>query len=101
MENEVHADGEIWSAFLWDLRSKLGCSDNDATPECAAPLAPEAEILSDRIIKLVLTSHELLSTNANFGDAVAALIVAADALGHPEYVPLITASAAKYGLPLA
>jgi hypothetical protein len=100
MENEVHADGEIWSAFLWDLRSKVGCTEEDSSAECVEPRAPEAHILSDRIIKLVLTSHELLSTNANFGDAVAALITAAEALGHPEYVPLITASAAKYGLPL-
>ena len=100
MENQVHADGEIWSAFLWDLRSKLGCDEDDASSECAEPGAPEAEILSDRILKLVLTSHELLTTNADFGDAVAALLTAADALGHPEYVPLITSSAAKYGLPL-
>ncbi|MGH2711847.1 MAG: M36 family metallopeptidase [Actinomycetota bacterium] len=100
MENEVHADGEIWSAFLWDLRSKLGCRDQDPTPECAAPLAPEAQILSDRVIKLVLTSHELLGTTANFGDAVAALITGANELGHAEYVPMITSSAAKYGLPL-
>jgi hypothetical protein len=100
MEGEVHADGEIWSAFLWDLRSKLGCGEDDTSAECLDPNATQAQILSDRALKLVLTSHELLSTSANFGDAVAALITAADALGHPEYVPLITASAAKYGLPL-
>jgi len=99
MEGEVHADGEIWSAFLWDLRSRLGCAQEDASPECAEP-RPEAEILSDRILKLVLTSHELLTPNARFGDAVAALITAADALGHAEWVPPITTSATKYGLPL-
>ena len=101
MEDQVHADGEIWSAFLWDLRSRLGCGEEDASPECAEPRPPQERILSDRILKLVLTSHELLSTNARFGDAVAALITAAKALGHSEWVPLITASAARYGLPLA
>lgn len=100
MEGGVHADGEIWSAFLWDIRSKLGCDQDDPAPECTNPETSEAQILSDRILTLVLASHELLSTTADFGDAVAALIAAADALGHPEYVPLITASAAKYGLPL-
>ncbi|MGH2691020.1 MAG: M36 family metallopeptidase [Actinomycetota bacterium] len=101
MENEVHADGEIWSAFLWDLRSKLGCASQDPSPECAEPRPAEALILSDRIIKLILTSHELLSTTADFGDAVAALMTAANALGHPGWVSLIQVSAAKYGLPLA
>ena len=100
MENEVHADGEIWSAFLWDLRSKLGCAVEDPSLECVDPRPPLAHILSDRVIKLVLTSHELLTTSARFGDAVAALITAADALGHPEWTPFIEASAAKYGLPL-
>ena len=100
MEGEVHADGEIWSSFLWDVRSRLGCTEDDPSPECNDPKLDEAKILSDRALKLVLTSHELLSTNANFADAVAALITAADALEHPEYVPLITASAEKFGLPL-
>jgi hypothetical protein len=100
MQNQVHADGEIWSGFLWDLRSKLGCQEDDPAPECSHPEVSEAQILSDRILTLVLTSHELLSTTADFGDAVAALITAAPAMGHPEFVPLITATAAKYGLPL-
>ncbi len=100
MTGSVHADGEIWSAFLWTLRAKLGCTETDASPECQSPRPPEANILSDRVLKLVLASHELLTTRAMFRDAVAALITTAGALGHPEWVPLIETSAAKYGLPL-
>jgi Fungalysin metallopeptidase (M36) len=97
----VHGTGEIWSGFLWDLRSKLVCVEDDPTPspECVDPRPPLAHILSDRILTLVLTSHELLTTTADFGDAVAALLTAADALGHPEWVPLIEAAAIARGLP--
>lgn len=99
--SSVHGTGEIWSGFLWDLRSKLVCVEDDPTPspECVAPRPPLPHILSDRIITLVLASHELLTTTADFGDAVAALITAADALGHPEWVPLIESAATARGLP--
>ena len=101
VNSSVHATGEIWSGFLWDLRAKLVCVDGDTSPECADPQRPVSHILSDRIITLVLASHELLTTTADFGDAVAALITAADALGHPEWVPLIQSAASARGLPLS
>jgi hypothetical protein len=85
MENEVHADGEIWSAFLWRLREKLGATSQEK---------------SDNSIKLVLTSHEFLTTNARFGHAVAALRQAADALGQPDWKLYVDEAAAVSGLPL-
>lgn len=54
-ENEVHADGEIWSAGLWDLRGRLGGD------------------LTDR---LVLEGHFLLGPSSNFFTATQALITA-------------------------
>ncbi|MBW3662159.1 MAG: M36 family metallopeptidase [Actinobacteria bacterium] len=96
--SSVHADGEIWSRFLWDLRealvSDVEIEEQELTPEEAAALR------TDRSITLVLAHHELLSPTATFADAVAALRVAATALGHPEYVPLIDAAAQARGLPL-
>ena len=47
-ENDVHADGEIWSACLWELRKKLG---------------------KERSEKLVIAHHELLTRNSTFTDA--------------------------------
>ena len=44
IDNEVHDDGELWSAFLWRVRSHLGA---DAVEQ------------SDNALKLVLTSHDL------------------------------------------
>ena len=83
--DEVHADGEMWSTFLWRLRSHL---------------KGNAVQKSDAAIRLVLTSHELLTPNANFDDAVAALRTAAKGLKHPEYQAFINAEAKKTGFPL-
>lgn len=52
---EEHADGEIWSACLWELRNALG---------------------SQAAIQLVLAHHFLISRTASFEDAGNALITA-------------------------
>lgn len=53
--NEVHADGEIWSACLWELRSALGRKVTDT---------------------LVLAHHFLLTRAATFKDGANALLTA-------------------------
>lgn len=53
--NEVHADGEIWSACLWQIRQVMGRKPAD---------------------KLVLSHHFLLQKDASFVDAAEALIQA-------------------------
>lgn len=83
--NSVHADGELWSAFLWRLRAKLGETPVEQT---------------DNSMRLVLTSHEFLTTTAGFGDAIAALRLAADALEEPEWPALIDETAAETNMPL-
>jgi Zn-dependent metalloprotease len=85
LKNEVHDDGEMWSALLWRMRQGLGTT---------------ATSRSDNSIKLVLTSHELLTPQAEFGDAVAALRTAARALRHPEWVKVIDAAAKAGKMPL-
>jgi hypothetical protein len=50
---EVHADGEIWSRFLWDLRGLVG---------------------NDESLKLVVESDFLLSPSARFRDAANAIL---------------------------
>jgi Zn-dependent metalloprotease len=55
MNGEVHDDGEIWSACLWELRAALG--------------RLKAE-------ELVIAHHFLLTRNAEFEDAANALILA-------------------------
>jgi hypothetical protein len=52
---EVHADGEIWSACLWQIRELLG---------------------GERADKLILAHHFLLSRDASFAEAAEALIQA-------------------------
>ncbi len=85
VEGEVHADGEMWSALLWRLR---------------ASLPGNAVQKSDNVIRLVLTSHELLTSQAEFGDAVAALRTAAKALKHPEWAGLVNKAAKPGNMPL-
>lgn len=84
-DEDVHLEGELWSGFLWTLRAKLGDNSVQRT---------------DRSTKLVLTSHFLLTPQAEFGDAVAALRKAAKGLGHPGWVRKINRSANHWGLPL-
>ena len=84
IEGEVHADGELWSAFLWKLRGYLGSSERDKTRN---------------VLKLVLTSHEFLTPTAEFKDAVSALETAAKALKKPTWVPLVERAARFNNLP--
>jgi hypothetical protein len=95
IEDEVHADGEIWSSFLWRLRSRL-VPRKAATTMNAVRLA---NARSDAALRLVLTSHEFLSPDAQFSDAIGALKTAAEALGHSEWVGLIDRSARETNLP--
>ena len=84
-ENSVHADGEMWSTYLWELR---------------ATMPGNAVQKSDAVLKLVFAMHEFLTPQANFADAVAGLRTAAKALKHPEYVPAINRLATKRGFDL-
>jgi hypothetical protein len=99
---DVHLDGEIWSAFLWKLRATLSCVPGEKARVCKRRTpAQRTAIRTDRVLKLVLASHEFMSTTAEFGDGVAALITAAKALRQPGYAPLIRSAARRYGLPLS
>ncbi len=82
---EVHADGELWSAFLWRLRNRLGTT---------------AKSKSDNALKLVVTSHEFLTGEATFGHAVAALRTAAQELRRPDWAAAVDREANVTGFPL-
>jgi hypothetical protein len=85
VKHEVHADGEMWSTFLWQVRAGL---PGDAVQK------------SDNALRLVITMHEFLTPSAKFGDAVASLRTAAKALKHPEWTKVIDRAATARGLPL-
>jgi Zn-dependent metalloprotease len=61
VDGEVHDDGEIWSAALWQIRSAIGAANADG---------------------LVIASHFLLSPDASFNQGANALVTAAKALGY-------------------
>ena len=84
-QGEVHADGEIWSAYLWRLRQHLGDT---------------VQQRSVRSIRLVLAMHELLTPNAKYGNAIAGLRTAAKSLGHPQWATFVDREAKKSGYPL-
>jgi Zn-dependent metalloprotease len=60
-DGEVHDDGEMWSASLFQIRNSLGAARAD---------------------KLILQAHFLLSSQANFSDGSNALVTAAKNLGY-------------------
>jgi Zn-dependent metalloprotease len=57
---EVHADGEIWSGALWQIRGAIGAAKAD---------------------KLILQHHFLLTVSASFNEAANALVTAGINLG--------------------
>jgi hypothetical protein len=59
-DGEVHDDGEMWSATLFQIRTAFGAARAD---------------------RLILQAHFLLSTRANFSDGSNALVTAAINLG--------------------
>ncbi|HEU4734327.1 MAG TPA: M36 family metallopeptidase [Kofleriaceae bacterium] len=59
-DGEVHDDGEMWSASLFQIRTALGAARAD---------------------KLIIQAHFLLSSRANFSDGSNALVTAAINLG--------------------
>lgn len=59
--NEVHADGEMWSAALWQIRGSIGALKAD---------------------KVILQSHFLLTSSANFSQGANAIVTAAINLGY-------------------
>jgi Zn-dependent metalloprotease len=59
-DGEVHDDGEMWSASLFQIRTAFGAAKAD---------------------KLIIQAHFLLSTKANFSDGSNALVTAAINLG--------------------
>jgi hypothetical protein len=59
--NEVHADGEIWSAALWEIRSTFGGARADT---------------------LILQHHFLVAPSGTFNQAANALVTAAKNLGY-------------------
>ena len=86
LDGEPHDDGEIWSAFLWQVR---------------AALPGDAVAKSDAALRLVIASHPLLTAEAGFADGVAALRTTAVALRHPEWVRVIDRAAGQRGIPLS
>lgn len=59
IKNQEHADGEIWSALLWDIYGKFG---------------------REASVKLVLESHFYLTSRAKFENGAKALVIAAEKL---------------------
>lgn len=72
--NQEHADGEIWSAALWNIyRTIGGDSMNAATREAAA----------NALLKTVILSHHSLAANASMPDGAEAVMNTNAAL--PEF----------------
>lgn len=68
LHGEVHDDGEIWSACLWEIRTALG--------------GPVAD-------KLIITHHFLLTPSSKFEDAANALITTDQQLNEGRNVDVI------------
>ncbi len=74
---EVHDDGEIWSACLWELRHELGRANAE---------------------KLVIAHHHLLNRWAGFEDAANAMLTADRRLFDGRHRELITSVFVKRGI---
>jgi len=61
MAGEVHDDGEIWSAALWQIRDSVGTEKAD---------------------RLIITAHFLLTPSASFNQGANAIVTTAISLGY-------------------
>ena len=77
---EVHADGEIWSATLWDIKKLLGRTTTD---------------------KLVIQSHFYLTSGANFVDGANAIILADRNLNNGVNENNLRSVFSKRGIPVS
>lgn len=77
VDGEVHDDGEIWSACLWEIRTALGARAAD---------------------KLVIASHSLLSPKASFADGANALLTTDAQLNHGKNKAVIKAVFVRRGI---
>jgi hypothetical protein len=59
--DEVHDDGEMWSAALWQIRGSIGAAKAD---------------------KAILSAHFLIGPAASFSDGANAIVTAAKNLGY-------------------
>lgn len=66
--SEVHADGEIWSAALWNIYRAIG---GDATGAGAAAAHEDAR---KAMLRSLFNSYALLATNASMPDGAEALM---------------------------
>ena len=64
VSGEVHADGEMWSAALWQIRGSIGATKAD---------------------KAILQAHFLLTPDASFNVGANALVTAAINLGYSRH----------------
>ena len=63
--SEVHNDGEIWSAALWNIYRAIGGDSS---------VLSEREVARDALLKTVITSHHLLATDASMPDGAEAVM---------------------------
>lgn len=106
--NQVHQDGEMWSAFVTRLAPRL--LDGEEWSMISRADALDAMTLedhveaADRALHLLLSSHELLSPTAEFVDAIDALLQAAELTLSDEaevarYQDMIRLTAAETTMP--
>ena len=81
----AHTDADLWSSYLWRLRSHLGSS---------------AVSRSTNAILLVATAQELMSPTGSYAASVAALRTAAKALKHPDWAEWVVSEAKVTGFPV-
>jgi len=74
---EVHADGEIWSRALWDIRNALGSTEADT---------------------IILESQFSLSPDTSFAKAAAATVATAQAIGGAKAAKAVTAAFTARGI---
>jgi len=63
--SEVHADGEIWSAALWNIYRAIG---GDALAQA------DRQAAGDALLKSVIVSHHLLAVDASMPDGAEAVM---------------------------
>lgn len=96
LQNEVHADGMIYTGAVWDVFEGLLANDGIDIEDC--PGSDVCAEPADRVLTTLLTSHGYLTGGSTLSDIAAAYVSANQAAFGGEDEELITQAFADHGL---
>jgi subtilisin-like proprotein convertase family protein len=96
LQNQVHADGEIYNGAIYDVLEALLAEEGLAIEDC--PGTTDCTPTADRVLQTLLASHSYLPNDPTLPDVAQAFLLADAAVSGGADVALLEAAFAAHGL---